>query len=41
MSLSRFWNETKRRKIIKAISMYAASAFIILEAADIIFQIAV
>ena len=34
--LSRFWQELKRRKVIKSIAMYAATAFIILEAADII-----
>ncbi|MEN8230476.1 MAG: tetratricopeptide repeat protein [Bacteroidota bacterium] len=34
--LARFWQELKRRKVIKSVAMYAATAFIILEAADII-----
>ena len=34
--LSQFWQELKRRKIIKVIAMYAATAFIIIEAGDII-----
>jgi hypothetical protein len=33
--LSRFWEELKRRKVIKVIAMYAATAFIIIEAGDI------
>jgi tetratricopeptide (TPR) repeat protein len=33
--LSQFWQELKRRKVIKVIAMYAATAFIIMEAADI------
>ena len=33
--LSQFWQELKRRKVIKVITMYAATAFIIMEAADI------
>jgi len=33
----RFWQELKRRKVFRVIAMYAASAFIILEAIDIIF----
>ena len=32
---SQFWQELKRRKVIKANAMYAATAFIIMEAADI------
>ena len=32
-----FWQELKRRKVIRVIIGYAASAFIILEAVDIIF----
>jgi tetratricopeptide (TPR) repeat protein len=32
---SQFWQELKRRKVIKVIAMYAATAFIIMEAADI------
>jgi tetratricopeptide (TPR) repeat protein len=34
--LSQFWQELKRRKVIKVIAMYAATAFIIMEAADIV-----
>ena len=34
--LVQFWQELKRRKVIKANAMYAATAFIIMEAADII-----
>jgi len=33
--LSKFWQELKRRKVIKVIAMYAATAFIIMEAGDI------
>ncbi len=33
--ISQFWQELKRRKVIKVIAMYAATAFIIMEAADI------
>jgi len=33
---SQFWQELKRRKVIKANAMYLATAFIILEAVDII-----
>jgi len=32
-----FWQELKRRKVIKAAAMYAATAFIIMEAAEIMF----
>jgi tetratricopeptide (TPR) repeat protein len=35
-SLSRIWSELKRRKVIKAAAMYAATAYIIIEASDII-----
>ena len=35
--LTQFWQELKRRKVFRVIAMYAASAFIILEAIDIIF----
>jgi len=35
-SLSRFWRELKRRKVIKAAAMYAATAYIIIEPSDII-----
>ena len=34
---SQFWQELKRRKVTRVIIVYAASAFAILEAADIIF----
>ncbi len=34
--LSHFWDELKRRKVIKVMAMYAATAFIIIEAGDII-----
>ncbi len=34
-TLSRFWSELKRRKVIKAATLYAATAFIIMEAGDI------
>lgn len=34
--LSRFWQELKRRKVIRISAMYAATAFIIIEAADIV-----
>jgi len=33
--ISLFWQELKRRKVIKAVAMYAATAFIIMEAGDI------
>jgi tetratricopeptide (TPR) repeat protein len=32
---SQFWNEIKRRKVFRVLAMYAATAFIILEASDI------
>ncbi|MGM0667995.1 MAG: hypothetical protein ACQETA_11795, partial [Bacteroidota bacterium] len=32
-----FWQELKRRKVIRVMIAYAASAFIVLEAVDIIF----
>jgi TolB-like protein len=32
-----FWQELKRRKVFRVIAMYAATAFIIMEAADIMF----
>ncbi len=34
--ISQFWQELKRRGVIKVITMYAATAFIIMEAAEII-----
>ena len=33
--LTNFWNELKRRKVFRVITMYAATAFIIMEAGDI------
>ena len=33
--ISQFWQELKRRGVIKVITMYAATAFIIMEAAEI------
>ena len=33
--LSQFWQELKRRKVIKVTTMYAATAFIIIEAGEI------
>ena len=33
---SQFWNELKRRKVFRVLAMYTATAFIILEAVDII-----
>jgi TolB-like protein/Tfp pilus assembly protein PilF len=33
--ISKFWQELKRRNLIRVISVYAATAFIIMEAADI------
>jgi len=35
--LVRFWQEVKRRKVHRILAIYAGTAFIILEAADIIF----
>ena len=35
--LPRFWQELKRRNVIRVISVYVATAFVILEAVDIIF----
>ena len=32
-----FWQELKRRKVVRVMIGYAASAFIVLEAVDIIF----
>ncbi len=34
--LSQFLQELKRRKVIKVVAMYAATAFIVIEAADIV-----
>ena len=33
--LNQFWSELKRRKVFRVIAMYAATAFIIMEAGDI------
>ena len=33
--LSQFWHQLKRRGVIRAVAMYAAAAFIVMEAADI------
>ncbi|RLD55953.1 MAG: hypothetical protein DRI97_08455 [Bacteroidetes bacterium] len=35
---SRFWKELIRRKVLRSLAIYAGSAFIILEAATIIFS---
>ncbi len=35
--LTQFWQELKRRKVVRVIIVYAAAAFVILEAVDIIF----
>ena len=35
--ISQFWQELKRRKVVRVITVYAAAAFVILEAVDIIF----
>ena len=34
--ISQFWQELKRRKVFRVIAMYAATAFIIMEAGDIL-----
>lgn len=34
-NIGRFWRELKRRKVVRVTAMYAATAFIIMEAADI------
>jgi hypothetical protein len=34
--LSQFWQELKRRKVIRVITVYAAAAFVILELVDIL-----
>lgn len=36
-SLSRFWKEVRRRKVLRSLAIYAGTAFIILEASTIIF----
>lgn len=35
--INHFWQELKRRKVPRVLAMYAATAFIILEASDIVF----
>ncbi|MBN1187553.1 MAG: tetratricopeptide repeat protein [Bacteroidales bacterium] len=37
-SLDRFWKELKRRKVVHVITVYAATAFVILEVVDMIAQ---
>ena len=34
-NITQFWEEIKRRKVFRVLAMYAATAFIILEASDI------
>jgi TolB-like protein/cytochrome c-type biogenesis protein CcmH/NrfG len=36
---ARFWQELKRRKVLRSLAIYAGSAFIILEASSIIFPL--
>lgn len=36
--LSPFWNELKRRNVLRSLAVYAGTAFIVLEAADILFS---
>ena len=36
--LSQFWQELKRRKVVRVITVYAATAFVILELVDIITE---
>ena len=36
--ISRFWQELKRRKVVRVITVYAAAAFVILELVDIITE---
>ncbi len=35
--LSQFWEELKRRNVLRSLAIYAGSAFVFLEAATIIF----
>ena len=37
-NLSQFWQELKRRKVVRVITVYAAAAFVILELVDIITE---
>ena len=34
--LSQFWQELKRRKVVRVVTIYAAAAFVILELTDIV-----
>ena len=34
--MAQFWQELKRRKVVRVITVYAATAYIIIEAGDII-----
>ena len=34
--LSQFWQELKRRKVVRVITVYAAAAFVIIELVDIL-----
>ena len=36
--LSQFWQELKRRKVVRVITVYAAAAFVILELVDIVTE---
>ena len=36
--VSRFWQELKRRNVLRTLAVYAGTAFVILEAADILFS---
>jgi hypothetical protein len=36
--LSQFWQELKRRNVVRVIAVYAASAFVLLELVDIITE---
>ena len=36
--ISNFWQELKRRKVVRVITVYAAAAFVILELVDIITE---
>ena len=38
IKLSQFWQELKRRKVVRVITVYAAAAFVILELVDIITE---
>ena len=37
-NLSQFWQELKRRKVVRVVSVYAAAAFVILELVDIVTE---